>query len=120
MNADCLRIENLVVETRIGVYDWEQQLRQSLRLDLQLVLPTGLVARAAQSDQVAEALDYAALALRIRQFAETSSCQLLETFAEKLAAVLLQEFPLQQLTLSVGKPAALAAAGVALVIERSR
>lgn len=120
MSMDRLLIENLIVATRIGVYDWEQEIRQSLVLDLVLQLPSGMVTAAAQHDQLNQALDYAALSGRIHQFAETSSFRLIETFAEKLAALLLKEFPLSKITLTVRKPAALATAQVALVIERSR
>lgn len=121
MNTDILMIKGLVLETRIGVYDWEKVTRQTLVLDLELTVPREAIAKAAASDNVQDALDYVAVTKRVQQMASGSSCQLMETFAETLAAILLAEFPLQKLKLSVHKPAALASAGgVVLVIERCR
>lgn len=121
MTSDILVITGLALEMRIGLFDWEKVVRQSLVLDLELVLPFAMVSRVAASDNVEDALDYVTVTKRIRQIASETSCQLIETFAEMLAARLLAEFPLQKLKLSVQKPAALASAdGVKLVIERSR
>jgi len=121
VNSDILMIKGLVLETRIGVYDWEKTVRQTLVLDLELFLPSVIIVNAADSDNVQDALDYAAVTQRILLMASESSCQLIETFAEKLATILLTEFPLQKLKLSVHKMAALATAdSVGLVIERSR
>lgn len=120
MNTDILMIKGLLLETRIGVYDWEKIARQTLVLDLELTVPRAAIIKAAASDNVQDALDYVAVAERIREMACQSSCQLIETFAETLAALLLAEFPLQKLKLSVQKPAALASAdSVVLIIERS-
>jgi dihydroneopterin aldolase len=105
----------------MGVYDWEKVVRQRLVLDLQLMMSRSVVARAAASDNVNDALDYVRVVERVRQIASEFSCQLIEAFAEGLADVLLNEFPLQKLVLSVQKPAALASVdSVGLVIERSR
>lgn len=121
MSSDVLVIKGLVLEVRIGVYDWEKVARQCLVLDLELMVSRSIITRTAASDKVADALDYVAAVERIRHIASASSCQLIETFAEHLADTLLNEFPLQKLVLSVQKPAALASvAAVGLVIERSR
>lgn len=121
MTPDVLIIKGLEVTTRIGVYEWEQQVKQRLILDIELVLPRDMVTRAAQSDSVTSALDYVALESRIQSYASQSACQLLETFAEKLAHVLLEEFSTPKLVLQVSKPTALAKASqVAIRIERSR
>ena len=76
------------VDTVIGVYDWERGIRQCLRLDLTL----GWDNRpAAAGDDLALALDYAALSERVQEFARESHFQLVETFAERLAEVLMGE-----------------------------
>lgn len=121
MSTDILMIKGLMLETCIGVYDWEKIARQTLVLDLELSLSSVIITQAAASDNVQAALDYVAVTKRIQQMASESSCQLIETFAETLATILLAEFPLQKLKLSVQKPAAFAAAGsVVLIIERPR
>jgi len=122
MIADILMIKGLVLETRIGVYDWEKLARQSLVLDLELFMPSVMITKAADSDNVLDALDYVAVTQRIQQMASESSCQLIETFAETLTAILLAEFPrIHKLKLAVHKPAAIASADdVILMLERSR
>ena len=76
-------VQELRVETRIGVYAWEQHLSQPLLIDLELALPS---AKAFASDDFADALDYAAVV------AAGHSHKLLERFAEALADVLRAEF----------------------------
>lgn len=119
MPGDKLILRGLRVATHIGVYPWEQHVRQELLLDIELTLPAGAVARAASRDRVEDALDYSALAARVQRFAAESSWQLIETFAEQLAEVLLREYTLPQLLLQVHKPAALDDAQVSLCIQRS-
>lgn len=119
MRQDLLLIRQLRVTTRIGVYDWERCVPQTLLLDLDIQLAADAVSRAAAHDCLDDALDYSALAVRIHRFAETASFQLLESFAEKLAQALIQEYALQGLKLSVYKPGAIAeASAVGVVIER--
>jgi dihydroneopterin aldolase len=82
-------VSELRVETRIGVYAWEQHLSQPLLIDLELALPS---ARVFASDDFADALDYAAVVRRVQAFATDHSHKLLERFAEALADVLRAEF----------------------------
>src|SRR5690554_7539259 len=82
---DNVFIEGLEVDTVIGVYDWEREIRQCLRLDLVCAWDNR---RPAEGDDLAQALDYAALAERIQAFAAQTRFQLVETFAERLAALL--------------------------------
>lgn len=115
-SVDRVFIEGLEVDTVIGVYDWERGIRQCLRLDLTL----GWDNRpAAAEDDIAKALDYAVLSERVMAFARDAHFQLVETFAERLAALLMAEFGIQWLRLKVTKPGAVAAAiGVGVEIER--
>ncbi|OQR27558.1 dihydroneopterin aldolase [Pseudomonas sp. T] len=113
---DRVFIEGLEVDTVIGVYDWERGIRQCLRLDLTL----GWDNRpAAADDDIAKALDYAVLSERVMAFARDAHFQLVETFAERLAELLMAEFGIQWLRLKVTKPGAVVAAiGVGVEIER--
>ncbi|WP_423360211.1 dihydroneopterin aldolase [Pseudomonas citronellolis] len=113
---DRVFIEGLEVDTVIGVYDWERGIRQCLRLDLDLGWD---IRPAAADDDIAKALDYAVLSERIGGFARDAHFQLVETFAERLAALLMGEFGIRWLRLRVTKPGAVAAAaGVGVEIER--
>lgn len=114
---DIVFIDGLEVDTVIGVYDWERGIRQCLSLDLQLGWD---IAAAAASDDLGAALDYAAVSARVQAFAAESAFQLVETFAERLAALLMAEFGIRWLRLRLTKPGAVPAArgGVGVEIER--
>ncbi|HSX87009.1 MAG TPA: dihydroneopterin aldolase [Pseudomonas sp.] len=114
---DTVFIEGLEVDTVIGAYDWERTIRQCLRLDLAL----GWDNRpAAAGDDLSKALDYASVSTRIQAFASESQFILVETFAERLAELLMREFQIPWLRLKLTKPGAVPAAsgGVGVEIER--
>ena len=71
-------IHDLRLETRIGVYDWERQLPQTIRLDLEIALPSD---KPFASGKLEDALDYAAVVARIKAFAKDNPHPLLERFA---------------------------------------
>ena len=113
---DRVFIEGLEVDTVIGAYDWERDIRQCLRLDLNFAWDNR---PAAAGDDLTLALDYASVSKRIQDFAEQSQYQLVETFAERLAEVLMGEFQIPWLHLKLTKPGAVpAATGVGVEIER--
>lgn len=113
---DRVFIEGLEVDTVIGAYDWERGIRQCLRLDLRFAWDNR---PAAADDDLTLALDYASVSSRIQAFAEQAQFQLVETFAERLAAVLMDEFGIPWLHLKLTKPGAVpAASGVGVEIER--
>lgn len=113
---DRVFIEGLEVDTVIGAYDWERGIRQCLRLDLSFAWDNR---PAAAGDDLGKALDYASVSTCIQAFAEQAQFQLVETFAERLAEVLMSEFNIPWLRLKLTKPGAVAAAaGVGVEIER--
>ena len=59
-------IHDLRLETRIGIYDWEQHLPQTLRVDLEFGLSSDAAFR---SDDFEDALDYAAVVKRVQGLA---------------------------------------------------
>ncbi|RMO95373.1 Dihydroneopterin aldolase [Pseudomonas syringae pv. philadelphi] len=116
VGLDRVFIEGLEVDTVIGAYDWERGIRQCLRLDLSFAWDNR---PAAAEDDLSKALDYASVSARIQAFAEQAQFQLVETFAERLAEVLMSEFHIPWLRLKLTKPGAVAAAsGVGVEIER--
>jgi 7,8-dihydroneopterin aldolase/epimerase/oxygenase len=113
---DIVYIRELRAATVIGVYDWERSVRQTVVLDLELAADNR---RAAASDRIGDALDYAALCSRLLAFIEGSEFQLIETLAERVAALVMEEFGVPWLHLRLAKPGAVPqAADVGVLIER--
>ena len=111
-------VHELRVDTRIGVYAWEQHLAQSLLIDLELALPS---IKAFASDDFADALDYAAVVKRVQAFAADHSHKLLERFAEALAELLRTEFGSPWVRVSVAKLAPVPGVKrLGVVIERGQ
>ena len=109
-------VHELRVDTRIGVYAWEQHLAQTLLIDLEVALPS---AKAFTSDDFADALDYAAVVKRIQVFAADHPHKLLERFAEAIAELLRTEFGSPWVRVSVAKLAPIAGVKrLGVVIER--
>jgi dihydroneopterin aldolase len=113
---DVVFIRALKIETIIGVHAWERKLAQAVLLDLELGTD---VPRAAQSDAVADALDYEQVAARAATFVKAGEFHLIETLAERTAEMLMKEFGAAWVKLTVHKPGALKdAAEVGIRIER--
>lgn len=114
---DRVFVENLTVETVIGIFDWEREIRQAVSLDLEMEFD---IRDAAKSDSIDETLDYKAVSKRLIRFIEQSEFQLVETLAEKCAAIVLAEFPVNRLRLKLSKPGAVrGSSAVGVIIERS-
>jgi dihydroneopterin aldolase len=113
---DTVFISELRADTVIGVYDWERRIRQTVVLDLELASDNR---RAAASDRIEDAIDYAAISGRVLSFIEAGEFQLIETLAEQVAAIILEEFAVPWLRLRLAKPGAVAQAReVGVLIER--
>lgn len=113
---DIVYINDLRVDTVIGIFEWERRIRQTVSLDLDLATD---IRKAADSDHIDHALDYKAIGKRIITFVEEAEFELVETLAERVAQIVLSEFPVPWLKLRVGKPGALRhARDVGVVIER--
>ncbi|GMU52290.1 MAG: hypothetical protein AMXMBFR33_14360 [Candidatus Xenobia bacterium] len=117
--ADQIVIRGLKADCIIGLADWERMVRQTVSLDLWLDCQVGL---AAQHDKVVEGvLNTRSLSKRVQAFIADSEFQLIETLAERLAALILREFPVQRVRLQLAKPGALRGAeSVAVRIVRPR
>ncbi len=114
--ADTVFIEGLVVETVVGVYDWERQVHQRLLVDLEMDWDNR---PAAVSDDVCDALDYAAVSARVQSCLKALQPKLLERAAEVLAQQLQQDFGIHWLRLTIRKPGAVPEArAVGVCIER--
>ena len=116
MKQDIVFVEDLRIQTVIGVYDWEREITQTVSLDLEMAFD---IRDAAASDAIADTLDYKAVAKRLIQFVEGSEFQLVEALAEHCAQIVLDEFPVTWLRLKLSKPGAVrGSSAVGVVIER--
>jgi len=115
---DTIFLRGLQVEAIIGIFQWERAATQSITIDLEMATD---VARAAASDSIDAALNYKSVAKRIIAFAESSEFALVETLAESLARIVVTEFDVPSVRLSVSKPGAIEGSrDVGVTIERSR
>jgi dihydroneopterin aldolase len=113
---DIIFIRDLRIETLIGIYDWERNVKQTVILDLDMGAD---IAKAARTDQIKDTLDYKSVAKRLIQFVSDSHFQLVETLAEQCARIVLEEFGVPWVRLSINKIGALRGArDVGVRIER--
>lgn len=113
---DIVYINELRIETVIGIYDWEREIRQIVSIDLEMAADNR---KAAASESIDDALNYKAVAKRLIQFVEQSQFQLVETLAERIAEIVLDEFDVDWLRLKLGKPGAVTGSTeVGVIIER--
>ena len=115
---DKVFIEGLEVEALIGIYDWERRIRQPLHFDVEMAFDNR---RPAASDDIADTLDYKAVSKRLIEFVSQSGFGLVETLAERCAALILDEFAVAHVRLKLSKPGAVRGARtVGVIIERGR
>ncbi|MGD2052745.1 MAG: dihydroneopterin aldolase [Gammaproteobacteria bacterium] len=113
---DIVYIADLRIETVIGIYDWEREIRQVINIDLEMAADNR---KAAATESIEDALNYKAVAKRLIQFVEASEFQLVETLAERIAEIVLEEFGVDWLRLKLGKPGAVTGSReVGVIIER--
>ncbi len=97
---DIIFLRELKVETLIGVYEWEKRVPQTLQLDMEIALPN---ARACQSDDIHDALDYSEIVRHIQSALSNHHFNLLEALAERIAQILLIDFNVPWVKVSVAK-----------------
>ena len=115
---DKVFIEGLEIEALIGIYDWERRIRQTLRFDLEMGFDNRIPAA---SDDIADTLNYKAVSKRLIAYVSQSEFGLVETLAERCAALVIDEFKVDWLRLKLSKPGAVRGArAVGVVIERTR
>ncbi len=113
---DIVFLRQLRIETVIGIYDWERTIRQPVVLDVEMATD---VDRAAASDHIEDALDYKTISKRLKEFVGGSEFQLVETLAERCAALIREEFGVPWVRIRLDKVGAISdAEGVGVVIER--
>jgi len=113
---DKIFLKELKVDTIIGLWEWERRIRQTVVIDLEM---SADIAKAAATDEVADTLNYKLVAKRIQEFVADSSFQLVETLAERIAAIIREEFDVAWVKVRVNKPGAIRGSkAVGVLIER--
>ena len=102
--SDRIFLHGLAVECIIGFIEWERRVKQTIVLDVEMPVDC---ARAAATDDVVDTLDYKKVAKRLIAFVETSEFKLVETLAHRAALIVLDEFGVEWVRLSVNKPGAI-------------
>ena len=101
MTAPLIFIEEMKVETVIGVSDWERALPQTLIIDLEMTLPH---ITSATSDLIKDTIDYAIVAERIKSITSNHTFKLLEPLAQLIIETLAKEFKSPWIKLKISKP----------------
>lgn len=113
---DKIFLTELKVDTVIGIWDWERRIRQTVIIDIEM---SADIAKAAATDDVADTLNYKSVAKRVQAFVAESSFQLVETLAERIAAIIRDEFEVEWVRVRVNKPGAIRGSkAVGVLIER--
>jgi dihydroneopterin aldolase len=115
---DKIFIHALKSEAIIGIFDWERQVKQAVYVDLEMAID---VRKAAASDAIEDTLNYKRVAKRLVAFIEGSSFHLVETLADRIAMLVLEEFGVESVRVVLSKPGALRSSrDVGVAIERER
>lgn len=118
MFVDTIFIHALKTETIVGIFDWERQVKQTVVIDLEL---SADIRKAALSDSIDDTLNYKGVAKRILAFIEASQFHLVEALAEHVAMLVLEEFHVQWVKVSLSKPGAIRSSkDVGVKLERTR
>jgi len=113
---DIIFLNEMKIDTVIGIWDWERKIRQTVVIDLEMAAD---IRKAAASDSVDDTLNYKLVAKRVQEFVGDSEFQLVETLAEKIAAIINDEFAVPWVRVRVNKPGAIRGArDVGVMIER--
>lgn len=117
---DEISLTGLTVFGRHGVYDHERADGQEFTIDLRLRLALD---QAAASDDVHDTVHYGELAEKVAAVVAGEPVNLIETLAERIAVVALEDLRVQGVTVTVHKPHApipLTFTDVAVTVHRSR
>ena len=113
---DRIFLRDLRIQTVVGIWDWERRIRQTVSIDLEMAAD---IARAAATDSIDDTLNYKKVAKRLIAFIEASEFQLVETMAERIAEIVLGEFDVPWVRVTVNKPGAIRGSrDVGVQIER--
>ena len=115
---DTVYVHGLTVDTVIGIFDWEREIRQTVVLDVEMAVD---ISPSAATEDIDRTVSYKDVSDRLTQFVEQSEFLLVETMAEQIAGLILMEFAVPFVRIKLGKPDAIAnARDVGVIIERGQ
>jgi dihydroneopterin aldolase len=115
---DKIFIHALKTEAIIGIFDWERQVKQFVIVDIEI---SADIHKAALSDSIDDTVNYKRVAKRVLAFVEESKFHLVETLAEHVAMLLLEDFGISWVRISLSKPGAIRnSRDVGVMLERDR
>ena len=115
---DKIFLNDLKTEAIIGIFDWERQVKQTILIDLEI---SADVRKAALSDSIQDTLNYKRIAKRLLEYIDTTSFHLVETLAESIAMLVIEEFDVSWIKVTLNKPGAIRSSrSVGIIIERDR
>ncbi len=111
-------IKDLVARGIIGINDWEREKPQEILINITVFSDTR---PAAKSDDLADCVDYRALAKKAQTHAETAARFTVEALANDMAAICLEQKGVQRAIVRVEKPGAVRfSSSVGVEIERAK
>ena len=114
---DTIFIHALKTETIVGIFDWERQVKQAVILDIEF---SADIRKAALTDSIDDTLNYKRVAKRVLAFVEESRFHLVETLGEHVAMLILEEFAVAWVRISLSKPGAIRGSrDVGVMLERA-
>ena len=114
---DKIFIHALKTETIVGIFDWERQVKQTVVMDIEF---SADIRKAATSDSIDDTLNYKGVAKRVLAFVDDSSFHLVETLAEHVAMLILEEFGVSWVSVILSKPGAIRSSrDVGVMLERT-
>jgi 7,8-dihydroneopterin aldolase/epimerase/oxygenase len=117
MHKDKIYIEGLRVDTVIGIWGWERQIKQRIIIDIEFSADAQRITQ----DNIDETVNYRDVAKKIKKFCEEKHFQLVETMAEQVVKILILDFNVEWATVRVTKPGALSdALNVGITVERNK
>lgn len=115
---DRIFLTALAADAIIGIYDWEREVRQRVEIDLEMWFD---LTQAARNDAIEDTLNYKSVAKRVLALVQESRFRLVEALAGEIARVLLAEYPIARVRVTVHKPGAVRhSRDVGVIVERGR
>jgi len=118
LNGDKIYVEDLRINATIGIFDWEKKIKQEVSISYEIPHDNK---KAAAADTIEATTDYKSITKKIIAYIENNKFELVETFAEKIAEMVIKDFNIEEIRLRVSKPGALRfSKDVGVIIERNK
>lgn len=117
IDLDRIFFRDIRVEAVVGIWEWERRITQTVSIDLEFSTD---VRKAAENDSIEDTLDYKRVAKRVIEYVGNTRFRLVESLADSLAALVIREFGVSRVQVSVAKPGAVEGSReVGVIISRT-